>query len=62
MITKLNEAGKQYDMKINAGKTKVMQIGRTEGSRPLRIEVDGMRLEQVTKYKYLGVILSLIHI
>ena len=58
MIAKLNEAGKQYGMKINTGKTKVMQIGRTEGSRPLRIEVDGMPLEQVTKYKYLGVIIT----
>ena len=58
MITKLNEAGKQYGMKINASKTKVMQIGSTEGSRPLRIEVDGVWLEQVTKYKYLGVVIT----
>ncbi|KAL1446126.1 hypothetical protein WDU94_014018 [Cyamophila willieti] len=52
MIDNINEAGKRYGMKINAGKTKVMKIGKTE--ERIHLTLDGQELEQVEKFRYLG--------
>jgi len=47
---------KQYGMKINIKKTKVIKIGRQPST--IKITVDGEILQQVEKFKYLGSILS----
>ncbi|KAI5742530.1 hypothetical protein M8J77_008273 [Diaphorina citri] len=52
MIDNINEAGKRFGMKINAGKTKVMKIGKTE--RRINLTLEGQRLEQVESFRYLG--------
>ncbi|KAI5715694.1 hypothetical protein M8J77_020891 [Diaphorina citri] len=52
MVESICEAGKRYGMKINVGKTKVMMMGNIEES--LNITLEGEKLEQVHKFKYLG--------
>ena len=49
----LNETSKDYNMKINMKKTKVMRISREEGGK-LSILIDGHKLEQVEQFVYLG--------
>ncbi len=44
MMNRLGKEGKLYGMKINANKTKVMQVGGTTNSRPIRIKVDGVQI------------------
>ena len=44
-------------MKINVAKTKTMVVSR-EGSGIVNITIDGQRVEQVKKFKYLGATLS----
>ena len=39
-------------MKINVNKTKVMKVSRNGGV--INISIDGQRVEQVSKFKYLG--------
>ena len=51
ILDKLNESAKQYDIKINAKKTKVMKISKNGGT--LNIMIDGQKVEQVNKFKYL---------
>lgn len=52
MIDNINEAGKRFGMKINAGKTKVMKIGKSEGR--IHLTLEGQELEQVDNFRYLG--------
>uniref|UniRef100_A0A8D8R6E3 Craniofacial development protein 2 n=1 Tax=Cacopsylla melanoneura TaxID=428564 RepID=A0A8D8R6E3_9HEMI len=52
MIDNINEAGKRFGMKINAGKTKVMKIGKREGR--IHLTLEGQELEQVENFRYLG--------
>jgi len=47
---------KEYGMKINIKKTKVMKIERQPSTT--KITVDGEILQQVEEFKYLGSILS----
>ena len=49
----LNNAAKRYGMKINVKKTKVMKISKKGGGR-VNILIDGQKVEQVDKFKYLG--------
>jgi len=56
-MDRLNKTAKEYNMKINVQKTKSMVISTEEGSQ-VNIIVDGQRVEQVIKFKYLGSILS----
>lgn len=58
MMRRLNIESNKFGMKINVDKTKVMRIGRVESEKPLDIEIDGRRLEQVSRYKYLGAIIT----
>jgi hypothetical protein len=44
---------KQYDMKVNVKKTKVMKISR-KGGGTVRLFIEGQQVEHVTKFKYLG--------
>ena len=53
MMDVLNATSKEYGMKINIKKTKVMRISRTEGAK-VKILIDGNSLEQVMEYCYLG--------
>lgn len=53
MIDRLNITCKEYGMEINVKKTKVMVInaqGRIKGT----LRLDGVELERVTRFKYLG--------
>ena len=52
ILDKLNESAKQYDMKINVKKTKVMKISKNGGT--MNIMIDDQNVEQVNKFKYLG--------
>uniref|UniRef100_A0A8D8UAM4 Craniofacial development protein 2 n=1 Tax=Cacopsylla melanoneura TaxID=428564 RepID=A0A8D8UAM4_9HEMI len=52
MVENIKEAGKKYGMKINAGKTKVMKIGREE--ERMNVVLEGQTLEQVEHFRYLG--------
>ena len=52
ILDKLNESAKQYDMKINVKKTKVIKISKNWGT--MNIMIDGQKVEQVNKFKYLG--------
>ena len=53
MMCKLNETCKIYGMGINIKKTKVMVVGK-KGKEQCGIVLDGIILEQVGRYKYLG--------
>ena len=44
-------------LKVNAGKSKVMVSGVEEGLE-CKVCVDGMRLEHVSEFKYLGYVLG----
>jgi hypothetical protein len=57
IMNRLNKTAKEYNMKVNVKNTKVMVVSKTEGLR-VKIKVDGDEVEQVTKFKYLGSILS----
>ena len=49
----VNEAGKSYNMKMNARKTKTMVISKKEGTT-VTIRIDGTEIEQVQSFIYLG--------
>ena len=53
IMDKLNKTSEEYGMKINLKKTKVMRISRKEGSK-ITIKIDGVKLEQVKQFSYLG--------
>ena len=53
----LVRVAKQYDMKINVKKTKVMRISKT-GEGDVTLFVEGQIVEQVAKFKYLGSIIE----
>src|SRR5688572_3955714 len=56
MIDKLNETCKEYGMDINVRKTKVIVVGgdRVENGSQACFTLNGVQLEQVTRFKYLG--------
>lgn len=54
IMNSLNTAASSYGMKINIKKTKVMRVSK-EGGGVMDIRLDGEKIEQVGKYKYLGV-------
>ncbi|CAF1496207.1 unnamed protein product [Didymodactylos carnosus] len=62
LMDALSEIGKQYDMKINVKKTKVMRVCRKgskkEGGNPVNITIDGQVVEQVNQFRYLGSLIS----
>ena len=43
--------GKSYDMKINVNKVKTMKFSTNEGA--INIIINGQKVEQVSKFKYL---------
>ena len=51
MLEELNKRGKRVGLKINASKSKVMQ---TAGMSQANLKVDGVPIEQVRSFVYLG--------
>jgi len=51
IMDRLNDTAKAFDMKINVDKTKVMKVSRNGGE--INIIIDGQKVEQVSKFKYL---------
>ena len=48
----LNDAGKDYGMKINRKKTKLMRISKQPG-KVVKLLIDGYQIEQVSSVCYL---------
>ena len=57
IMTKLNDTVKEFKMRINEKKTKVMKIGRGEAEE-VKIPINGNELEQVHQFKYLGTLIT----
>jgi len=53
LIDNINKISKEYNMKINTKKTKIMCISR-QWNRKVRISIDGQQVEQVDQFKYIG--------
>ena len=53
MVRRFAEVCKRRDLKVNAGKSKVMVLNREEGLE-CEVHVDVIRLEHVSEFKYLG--------
>ena len=49
----LNDAGKDYGMKINRQKTKLMRISKQPG-KVVKLLIDGYQIEQLSSICYLG--------
>src|SRR6476659_2256420 len=57
LMDSLNTTVKHYDMKINIKKTKTKVVSRNGGER-VNITVEGQSVEQVSKFRYLGSLIS----
>jgi hypothetical protein len=57
LMNKLNDTDKNFGMKINVPKTKTI-IVRWDGGGVVNITVDGQRIEQVKRFKYVGSVIS----
>src|SRR6476469_975858 len=57
LMDSLNTTAKHCDMKINIKKTKAMVVWRNGGER-LNLTVEGQSVEQVSKFKYFGSLIS----
>src|SRR6478609_3078551 len=57
LMDSLNTTAKYYDMNIDIKKSKAMVVSRTGGER-VNITVEGQSVEQVSKFRYLGSLIS----
>src|SRR3989442_9423864 len=57
LVNKLNDTAKNFGMKINVQKTKSMVV-RWAGGGVVNTTVDGLRIEQVKNFKYLGSVIT----
>ena len=57
LMDNLNTTAKHYDTKINIKKTKAMVVSRNGGER-VNITVKGQSVEQVSKFRYIGSLIS----
>src|SRR6476661_412562 len=57
LMASLNTTAKHYDMKINIKKTKAVVVSRNGGER-VNITIEGQSVEQVSKFRYLGSLIS----
>ena len=57
LMDSLNTTATHYDTKINIKKTKAMVVSRNGGER-VSITVEGQSVEQVSKFRYLGSLIS----
>ena len=53
LMIRLSAVTKEYGMKINMKKTKMMCICR-KGKNKVRLLIDDQQVEQVSQFKYLG--------
>ena len=53
----LNKVTREFGIKVNLKKTKVMCISRKRNNK-LKIYVDGQQVEQVSPFRYLGSLIS----
>ena len=58
IVGRLVEVCRRRGLKVNAGKSKVMVLGREEGLECEVYVVDGFCLEHVSEFKYLGCVLD----
>ena len=56
-VDKVNESCAAFGMELNAKKTKVMVMDKQPGTKTT-IKSNGIALEQVNKYKYLGTLIT----
>ena len=54
ILNEVNEAGKTFNMKMNAKKTKAMIITKKDDKPRISTTIDGTNIEQVTNFPYLG--------
>ena len=57
MVGRFAEVSRRRGLKVNAGKIKVMILNGEEGLE-CEVHVDGIRLEHVSEFKYLGCVLD----
>lgn len=57
LMNGIQEEADRYGMRVNVKKTKTMVISK-EGSKEVKIDLEGHRVEQVRRFKYLGSIIS----
>lgn len=59
LLNYVSEWCHRWRMQINSDKTKVVQFrSRRQGSENVTFQINGIKLEQVTHYKYLGVVMD----
>ena len=58
VVSRLHQLGQKYGLKINKAKTKVMRMSKSTTGKKMLIKVDGVRLEQVDSFCYLGSLVS----
>ena len=56
-VWRLNKVTREFGMKINVKRTKVMCISR-KGNNKLKIYVDRQKVEQVSQFKYFSSLIS----
>ncbi|CAF0810481.1 unnamed protein product [Didymodactylos carnosus] len=57
LMDSLVKSKEKFDMKINVKKTKTMVISR-QGGKLVNIIINGQTVEQVTKFRYLGALIT----
>ena len=57
MVVRFVEVCRRRGLKVNAGKSKVVVLSGEEGLE-CKVHVDGIRLEHVSEFKYLGCVLD----
>ena len=57
MVGRFAEVCRRRELKVNPGKSKVMVLNGEEGLA-CEVHVDGVRLEHVSEFKYLGCVLD----
>ena len=57
IMNRLNDASKEYGMKINIKKTKVMKVSK-QGGGNVNIVLNEERIKQVRKFRYLGSLIT----
>ena len=57
MVGQFAEVCRRRELKVNVGKSKVMVLSGEEGLE-CEVPVDGIRLEHVSEFKYLGYVLD----
>ena len=58
ILNEVNSVGERYGMKMNATKTKTMVVCRKGDTPQIKIKIDGVEIEQVQQFKYLGQTIS----